>query len=478
MNLGTTKLKLEDLIALSKGMKFKIGNRKKVEQCRKVIEQKLKDDQPYYGINTGFGYLANTKVKDLEELQTSLIRSHAAGYGNPLTVEESRLAMILRLNVLLHGLTGVRYELCEKLYQYIAHDVISVIPERGSVGASGDLAPLAHLALPLIGEGEVFYRGKKTAASSALKQVGIKPIALEAKEGLSLINGTQIMLAVGSLALHQAYQLWNLAHQIAALSVEGLNAHVSPYNEGLNKARNQTGQMVSARLMREHLKGIKNNPSRVQDPYSLRCIPQVHGAIWDTFEHSREVLEKEANGVTDNPLVIEDDIISGGNFHGEPLAFALDFAAIGLHELGSISERRIDCLLNPHISQLQPFLTSTPGKSSGYMAAQYLAASTVNETKLMANPASTDSIPGNVGIEDHVSMGMTSALKLRRMIPYVKTVLAIELITSAQAIDLRQVKTKNPLYKALRRKVKTLTHDRVVAEDIKKGVSVVDEVLS
>lgn len=477
MELGTTSLALVDLIELSQGKSFKISTPAKVNKSRAVVDKKLKDKAPYYGINTGFGYLANTKVSDLEELQVSLVKSHASGHGDPLTIEESRLAMILRLNVLLQGLTGVRYELCQKLYQYIQKDIISVIPEMGSVGASGDLAPLAHLALPLIGEGEVFFKGRRTTASKALSQAKLKPIELAAKEGLSLINGTQIMLAVGSIALSHAYTLWELAHAIAALSIEGLNGHTSPFNEELNRARNQTGQIKSAEMMREHLKGFKNSSSRVQDPYSIRCIPQVHGAIWDTFEHSRLVLEREANGVTDNPLVIDNDIISGGNFHGEPLAFALDFASIALHELGSISERRCECLLNPHISKLNPFLTPTPGKSSGYMAAQYLASSTVNETKLLANPASTDSIPGNVGIEDHVSMGMTSARKLKKMVPHLKTILVIEWMLAAQAIDLRGVKTKNPLYKALRKKVPMLTQDRIIAEDISKGLSVLDEVI-
>lgn len=457
----------------------------KVSAAQKLVSSKLQEGRPIYGINTGFGSLANVTIdhKHLHILQENIIKSHAAGYGALLTRPETRLAMALRLNVLAKGYAGVRYALCQALYELICADIYPLIPEYGSVGASGDLAPLAHLALPLLGLGEVYYKGARIPAKQALKAAGLHPIKLVEKEGLALINGTQIMLAVGGLALAQAQKLLQRAHAIAALSYEALVGRTEALSPLIHAARGQRGQIEVAEAMRKELAGsylFENSTqrTRVQDPYSLRCAPQVHGASVDAIAYATQIVQIELNAATDNPLIFAEEavILSGGNFHGQPLALAFDFAAMALAELGSISERRLELLLNPQMNGLTPFLTPAEGLNSGYMALQYLSASLVNENKLQANPSCTDSIPGNAGIEDHVSMGMTSARKLKRITENVKIILSAELLAAAQAIDLRRVAShlgEGTLksYTALRKHVPMLTDDRILHDDLQGAIA-------
>lgn len=487
VTLDGSSLTLAQSESIAKGCDIKISKsaRRKVEAASHLVERLAKKSKPIYGVNTGFGYFANKKIskKELKILQTNLLKSHAAGYGNPLSVPETRLAMALRLNVLIQGKTGVRYQLCEALYNLIQAGIYPIIPEFGSVGASGDLAPLAHLALPLLGLGEVIYQGMKMSSQQALIKANLEPFELSLKEGLGLINGTQIMLAVGALAIVEAQKINRKADQIAALSFEGLLGNVDALNPLLNAARKQPGQIETARQVREELKGSSLwNPKqkhKLQDPYSLRCVPQIHGPCKEAVAYCTAVIERELNAATDNPLVFADQklLLNGGNFHGEPLALAYDFAAMALSELANVSERRLEVLLNPNLSGLAPFLTPHGGLNSGYMAAQYLSASLVNQNKLLANPACIDSIPGNAGIEDHVSMGMTSARKLRDLVKHVSVVLSIEMLAAAQAVDLRKRKRKLgegtfKTYSALRERVPMLEEDRIIAEDVKKAVEV------
>lgn len=473
---GGAKIQIHDNVA------------ERIDASRVFVSTVSNGDKPVYGVNTGFGYLARHKIgkSKLKELQVNLLKSHAGGYGPPLTAQETRLAMTLRLNVLLKGLAGVTFELCEALANLINARIYPIIPEYGSVGASGDLAPLAHLALPLIGHGKVVYQGKVIGARAALKRAGLKPYQLEVKEGLSLINGTQVMLAVGTLALIEALKLAELADWIASLTYEAMVGNVDALNPLIHHARGQTGQISSAEAMRQHLEGSylydkETKRSRVQDPYSMRCAPQIHGPSRDALSYSKQIVLKELNAATDNPLVFEEslEILSGGNFHGQCLAFAFDIASMAIAELGNVSERRLELLVNPHFSELPAFLTPFEGTHSGYMTAQYLSASLVNENKLLANPACTDSIPGNVGVEDHVSMGMTSARKFKKIIKNTRVILAAELVAAAQGVDLRGVqnlgKGTSAIYKILRRKVPELKSDRVIAKDIDQAVKILED---
>lgn len=481
---------LEDLQSICNGNPIVLGKsvKQKVDAANEVVKKALKGKKPIYGVNTGFGYFANVCIdqKKLLELQENLIKSHAAGHGKSLSISETRLAMALRLNVLAKGLTGVRFALCQKLCDHINAGIYPVIPEYGSLGASGDLAPLAHLALPLIGLGYVHYKGKIISAEKALKAAKISPIRLAPKEGLGLINGTQIMLSVGGLALVQATRLITKADKIVALTYEAMQGSLDSLYPGIHLARGQPGQIVSAanilsELINSYLFKDGKQRIRVQDPYSLRCAPQIHGPCRDAIAYACGVTQIELNAATDNPLVFpnEDLILSGGNFHGEALAIAFDIASIALSELANVSERRLELLLNPNMSGLPAFLSPIKGLHSGYMATQYLSGSLVSENKLLANPASTDSIPGNVGIEDHVSMGMTSARKLKRIVTNIKTGLAIEMLVACQAIDLRGVSKVLGLgtqrtYKLLRSYVPSLIRDRIVADDITRAIDAFD----
>jgi histidine ammonia-lyase len=474
-------------IAIGRNVSLAPSVKKRVDTAARWVKKLSQQKNAVYGVNTGYGFLANTAISPdkLLSLQSNLIKSHASGFGEPLSIAETRLAMTLRLNVFLRGHTGVRWRLCQALADLINHEIYPVIPSQGSVGASGDLAPLAHLALPLIGLGSVFYKGKKVPAMQALKSENLKAIRLQEKEGLGLINGTQIMLAVGGSALARARHLLKWSTRITALSFEGLGAHVDALSPLIHEARGHPGQIQVANSLVTELEGSylwnkRLKRKRVQDPYSLRCSPQVHGPSHEALDYAIQVIEREMNAVTDNPLMFseEERIISGGNFHGQPIALAFDFASIGLAEMGNISERRLELLLNPHYSYLTPFLASNPGLESGYMAMQYLSASLVNENKLFANPSSTDSIPGNIGIEDHVSMGMTSAKKLRQITCNLKTILACEWLAAVQAIDLRKVSDKlsvhtRKTYELLRASVPMLQNDRIISDDVEKAVAII-----
>jgi len=487
INIDGTNLTLAKAKLIASGANIKISESVKgqIKASHKLVESVGKEPEPTYGVNTGFGYFANQKISKnrLQKLQMNLLKSHACGYGDPLSIAETRLAMVLRLNVLVKGFTGVRVELCEALVNLIKANIYPIIPEYGSVGASGDLAPLAHLALPLTGYGMVNYKGKVIPASTALKKAKLEPIKLDVKEGLGLINGTQVMLAVGGLALFEACQMLNIADRVAALTYEAMVGSIDALHPRIHRVRQQEGQMQSAEMIREELQGSylfneETEHLRVQDPYSLRCAPVVHGTSRDAINYAYGIVERELNAATDNPLVFvqEKRIVSGGNFHGQPLAFAFDVASMAISEITNISERRLELLLNPNMSHLPAFLTPQEGANSGYMAAQYMSGSIVNENKLLANPACTDSIPGNVGIEDHVSMGMTSARKFRKIVQNSWAVLAAEAVAAAQAIDLRKVhplgKGTRKTYKSIRSKVPQLKNDRIIADDITKAVDV------
>jgi histidine ammonia-lyase len=452
-----------------------------------------------YGVNTGFGALAEVRISSdqVVRLQQNLVRSHAAGVGSPLPREAVRGMMLLRAAVLATGRSGARAVCCERLCEMLGAGVHPVIPARGSVGASGDLAPLAHLALGMIGEGLAEYRGETMPAGDALRAAGIAPLVLEAKEGLTLLNGTQHMTAVGGLAIFDAEATARVADIAGALSLEALKGTVRAFDPRVVAARPHPGQIAVATFLRALLADSAIAEShkdcgKVQDPYSLRCMPQVHGASRDVLEFARTVLEREAASSTDNPLVFPDspgeknfalgegEMISGGNFHGQPVALALDAAAMAVAELANISERRVEQLVNPHLSSgLPPFLAPDSGLNSGFMIAQVAAAALVSENKVLAHPASVDSIPSSAGREDHVSMGATSALKLHMIHDHVRTVLAIELLCAAQGIDLRRpLTTTKPLeavHAAIRARVPAMMVDRPLQPDIAAVRSLIDD---
>jgi histidine ammonia-lyase len=452
---------------------------------RELIEEILAAGQTVYGVNTGFGKLADVRVPPdkLAQLQTNLVRSHAGGVGNPLAVAEARAMLLLRANVLAKGFSGNRPELVELLAGMLNAGVTPVIPEKGSVGASGDLAPLAHLALVVIGEGEAFYQGERLAGSEAMLRAGLKPMQLAAKEGLALLNGTQAMTAVGALAVLRAQRLVRLADVAGAMSLEALKGTPAAFDNRIHKARPHAGQIASAEHLMKLLAGSeireshRTGDTRVQDAYCLRCMPQVHGAVRGVLDHVTGVLETEAGSATDNPLVfpgateLADGVLSGGNFHGAPLAYAFDYAAVALTDLASITERRIDRLLNPDINEgLPAFLAGDPGLSSGFMMAQIVAAALINECQVLATPSSTGSIPTDGGKEDHVSMGMTGALKLRQIVENAERVVGIELMCAALALEfrrpLRSSAAVEAVHEAVRAVVPRLEEDRVLAGDV------------
>ncbi|HTM23443.1 MAG TPA: histidine ammonia-lyase, partial [Kofleriaceae bacterium] len=447
-----------------------------------------------YGVNTGFGALAEVRISAAQilELQRNLVRSHAVGVGEPLARDEVRAMMLLRAAVLARGHSGCRPLVCQRLCELLAAGVHPRIPRRGSVGASGDLAPLAHLALTLIGEGEAEYHGQSMPSARALAEAGIAPLELAAKEGLTLLNGTQHMTAVGGLVLVDAELTARAADVAGAMSLEALKGTVRAFDARVVGARAHPGALEVAARLRALLADSEIAEShrdcgKVQDPYSLRCMPQVHGATADTLGFAREVLEREANASTDNPLVFVDDsaplggeLISGGNFHGQPVAIALDAAAIALAELANISERRIEQLVNPHLSSgLPPFLAPDSGLNSGFMIAQVSAAALVSENKVLSHPASVDSIPSSAGREDHVSMGALAALKLRQVHDHVRTVIAIELLCAAQGLDLRAplrpARALQPIHAAIRAVVPTMTTDRPLYQDVAAVVRLIDD---
>jgi len=456
-----------------------------IDKARQVIEKILAREEAVYGVNTGFGKLSDVRIpgNKLSELQVNLLRSHASGLGEPLSGAEVRTMLLLRANVLAKGFSGVRREVVEMLIALLNAGIHPVVPEKGSVGASGDLAPLAHLALVLIGEGEAFYQGARISGSEALRRAGLSPLRLEAKEGLALLNGTQAMTAVASLALYDAQRLVRLADVAGAISLEALRGTPAPFDSRIQQARPYQGQAGAARHLMALLdhseirESHRINDPRIQDAYSLRCMPQVHGAVRDALDHVTSILEVETGSATDNPLVFaaSNEVISGGNFHGAPLSYAFDYAAIALTDLAGISERRIDRLINPDINEgLPPFLSSEAGLSSGYMIAHVAAAALLNECKVLAHPASVDNVPTSGGKEDHVSMGMTAALKLRQIVDNVEHVIAIELLCAAQGLDyrkpLRPGRQLEQVLTEIRKIVPRLEADRPPAPDINRLV--------
>ncbi len=486
LEIDGRSLTLEQIAAVSRGeLQVSIGwnARAKMADARHVIERIVIEGKAVYGVSTGFGKLSDVHIPGsrLAELQANLVRSHACGVGEPLAEPEVRALILLRANVLAMGCSGTRAEIADALVGMLNKGVVPVVPSRGSVGASGDLAPLAHLALVVMGEGEAFYRGERMPGGRAMQSAAVNPVPLEAKEGLSLLNGTQAMVAVGGLALLRAIRLAAYADVSGAMTLEALLGTPVAFDARIHDARPHPGQTTSARRLRTLLEGseirdshLEDDP-RVQDAYSLRCMPQVHGAVRGALDHARSVLEIESGSATDNPLVFseEAEVLSGGNFHGAPLAYAFDYAAIVLTDLISIVERRIDRMVNPDLNEHLPaFLSEDPGMRSGFMIPHVVAVALLAEAKVLAHPASVDNAPTSGGKEDHVSMGMTSALKLRQIVELAERVLAIELLAAAEGLEYR--KPLKPgvgvqaAYEAVRARVPRLGADRSMSGDIEK----------
>lgn len=467
------------------------GSIQRIQAARTVIDKLATDGEKVYGVTTGFGHLSSVRIpqEQLVALQHNLLRSHAAGVGEPLSEEVTRAMMVLLASSLARGHSGVRVEVVQLLIDMLNAQIHPLIPSRGSVGASGDLAPLAHLGLVLVGEGEALLHGKQLTGAQALQQVGLTPLDLQAKEGLALINGTHLMEAIAILAITDAHTLVQSAEVACAMSLEGLMGSHAPLDPRIHQRRGQHGQQISAARLRQLVRNSEihashANCSRVQDPYTLRCAPQVIGAVRDALDYCTQVFERELQAVTDNPLVFPDegDVLSGGNFHGQPLALALDVMAIALAQLASFSERRIYNLVGPHEWDKDGaplFLTPNPGLNSGFMIAQYAAAALVNEIKVMAHPASIDSIPTSAGMEDFVSMGVTSAHKVLRVLEQVRQVIAIELLCSAQMLEFRKPlkpgEGVQTAYERVREFVPMLKEDRVLAPDIAIMTNAVQE---
>lgn len=454
-----------------------------MEASRASIDTRLKTGEAIYGVNTGFGALSSVRISDseIEELQRNLIRSHSVGIGDPFTREETRAIMILRANTLARGHSGVRTDVVLKLLEYLKHDLLPVVPCQGSVGASGDLAPLSHLALGLIGEGEGWNAtGVRRPMVELLKEKGVKPLVLQYKEGLSLINGCQVMTAVGMLALKRARDLSFLADIAGSMTLEGLNGSRKAFDPLISAVRPHKGEIATAANLRRilgetsEINESHRNCNRVQDAYSLRCMPAVHGAVKDQLRAAFAILEVEANSSTDNPLVFakEGKILSCGNFHGMPVAFAMDNAGIALSALASISEQRISKLVNPAMSGLPAFLAPKGGLHSGHMISHVAAASLVSENKVLSHPASVDSIPTSADKEDHVSMGTIAARKFAKIVENVTNVLALEFLSASQAVDLVRPLKASPVVEAvhaqIREQVPFADKDRYFGEDIAK----------
>lgn len=450
----------------------------KMRRSRALVERLADGDEPVYGVNTGVGQLADVRIapSELEQLQVNVVRSHAAGVGDPLERSEVRAMMLIRANALAKGFSGIRPVIAERLCGLVNRGVTPVVPSQGSVGASGDLAPLAHIALVLIGEGEAEFEGSRYAGAEALLRAGLEPLPLAAKEGISLINGTQGMLAIGCLQLAEAENLADTADVICAMTLDALRGTPRAFDARLHATRPHPGQTISAARLLRLLEGSQIRAShiscrRVQDAYSLRCAPQAHGAVRDTIAEARRVFSIELNSATDNPLVFADEILSGGNFHGEPLAVQLDYLAIGLAALSGISERRLDRLVNPALNEdLPPFLAGHAGLESGLMMAQVTAAALVGENRVLSHPASTGSITTSGNKEDFVSMGMAAALKFKRVVRNTRAVLAIEALAAARALDLLRPLRSSAALETARERIRAVspewTGDRALHRDI------------
>lgn len=452
-----------------------------ISKSRTYLEERIASStKPIYGINTGFGALCKKAIEphQLEELQTNLVRSHACGVGVPVGVEIGRLMLLLKIHALSFGNSGVRLELVERLLLFYNKGIVPIVYSQGSLGASGDLVPLAHLSLPLMGEGQVYFEGQVLDSIDVLRMLDIEPLTFAAKEGLAMLNGTQFMAALLVVACLEFEELFEQANCLAAMSIDAFDGSVEPLNYLIHAVRPHAGQQEAARQILNWLSGSEiaaQNKAHVQDPYSFRCAPQVHGASYDAYVHVAKIVEVEINSATDNPLIFpeEDQIISGGNFHGQPLALGADYLALAIAELGSISERRTYQLLHG-LRGLPEFLSASNGLHSGLMIPQYVAASLVNKNKTLCSPASVDSIPSSNGQEDHVSMGATAAWRLLEMNQNLRQILAVELLTAAQALDYRKpLKSSAKIEKLVqdyRKEVDTLTEDRILHIDMAKSV--------
>ncbi|MEE1900079.1 histidine ammonia-lyase [Flavobacterium rakeshii] len=473
---------VNEIITQGKKLELSEEGRLNIEKCRTYLDEKMKShSDPIYGINTGFGSLYNVKIsnENLSKLQENLVKSHACGTGEEVPQEIVKIMLLLKIQSLSYGHSGVQLETVQRLIDFYNNDVLPVVYNQGSLGASGDLAPLAHLSLPLLGEGEVNMDGFRQPASKVLEKMGWKPIVLKSKEGLALLNGTQFMSSYGVYVLLKSIKYSYLADVIGAISLEGFDGRIEPFNELIHMVRPHKGQIVTAQRFNQLLEDseiIAHPKQHVQDPYSFRCIPQVHGATKDTIDYVKKVFRTEINSVTDNPNIFidSDQIISGGNFHGQPLALTLDFLGIALSELGSISERRTYQLISG-LRGLPPFLVANPGLNSGFMIPQYTAASIVSQNKQLCTPASADSIVSSNGQEDHVSMGANAATKALRIIENLERILAIELMNASQAIEFRRPLKSSDFIemflKSYREEVPLVEDDRILHYDIENTIA-------
>ena len=468
---------IEDIITNKRQVKIDEETKAVIQRCRQYLDEKMRSrSEPLYGINTGFGSLHNRMISnaDLEKLQHNLVVSHACGTGNVVPREVVKIMLLLKAHSLSFGYSGVQTDTVQRLIDFFNHDILPEVYEQGSLGASGDLAPLAHLSLTLLGRGHVYYQNKRYPAEEILKKLKWKPVQLQSKEGLALLNGTQFMSGYGVYTLFKAFKLSKFADITGALSLEAYNGRIDPFSEEIQQIRNHRGQVETAGNFRGMLEGsqiMAQEKPHLQDPYSFRCIPQVHGASKDAINHTANVVLNEINAVTDNPIIFpeQDRIISGGNFHGQPLALVFDFLSMALAELGNIAERRIYRLISGQ-RDLPEFLVANPGLNSGFMIPQYTAASLVSMNKQLCSPASVDSIPSSNEQEDHVSMGANAAVKALKVADNLERILAIELYTAAQALDFRKPLKTSPyledLLSAYRETVSFIEHDRIMYEDI------------
>ena len=483
--ISTEILSLEivhEIISQNKSLELSEEAKVNIQKCRDYLDKKMASHSaPIYGINTGFGSLCNVKIsnENLSKLQENLVKSHSCGTGEEVPAAIVKLMLLLKIQSLSYGHSGIQLQTVERLIAFYNNDILPVIYTQGSLGASGDLAPLAHLSLPLLGEGEVYFEGNKVSSKVIMERFNWEPIVLKSKEGLALLNGTQFMSAYGVHILMKANKFSYLADLIGAISLEGFDGRIEPFDELIHFIRPHKGQIVTANRVKDFLEGseiIEQEKTHVQDPYSFRCIPQVHGASKDAIDYVKKVFKTEINSVTDNPNIFieSDQIISGGNFHGQPLALALDFMAIALAELGSISERRTYQLISG-LRNLPAFLVDNPGLNSGLMIPQYTAASIASQNKQLATPASVDSIVSSNGQEDHVSMGANGATKALRVMENLERILAIELMNASQAIDFRRPLQSSDFIEmflsAYREEVPFVKEDRILHYDIEKTVA-------
>jgi len=499
LSIDKANLTIDDVVAVSRErlpVHISAETADRIERSRALVEKWVDEDRIIYGITTGFGALSNTRItgEQTRELQRNILMSHAAGIGAPLSEEAVRSIMAIRLHDLSLGYGGIRLETFHQLMAMLNAGICPVVPEKGSVGASGDLAPTSHLCLVLIGQGEAFYQENRMSGSDALAAAGMKPIDLEAGEGLALVNGTQVMTGIQTLVVHDTLRLVKMADIACAMSLEVLMGSDAEFDPKIHHVRPHPGQIVAAGNMRRitrssEIMGSHKGCSRIQDAYTLRCSPQIHGATRDAVVHVKEVVEIELNSSTTNPLIFQDteEFMLGGNFHGQPIALAADYLAMGIAELGNVSERRVERMVNPQLSELPAFLVTSGGLNSGFMIAQYTAAALVSENKVLSHPACVDSIPTSANKEDHVSMGTISARKCREILNNTEHVLAVELLCAAQALDL--LKADKPYkpgagteaaWKKIRTKIPFLEADRVLSKDIEGVVAMLrsGEILS